>query len=273
MKATKTIVVAYDFTERGKNAVKHALVIGKPMEAKVVLLHIVSSEKQKEKAGVKLDKVARDLEYDYEIETAVIKGSLTTGIKQYAEYTQALLVILGTKNPSQGFEKIFGGKTLKIIMGSKMPYLVVRDKPNYTSINKVVVPINFEFHNKEKLRWVRILSNYFNIKVELFVQNDKNQEERTDTKANYLFAKRYLDLYKIRRKTTVAHTSIPFRDALIEYTHKVNADMIVIMTSEHLSLLDYLIGADEEFVIANNHKIPVMCINPNIELMRLASFF
>ncbi len=273
MKATKTIIAAYDFTERGKNAVKHALVIGKPIEAKIVLLHIISNEKQTEKAEAKLEKVAKSLEYDYKIEIAVIKGSLAAGIKQYAEYSQALLVVLGTKNPSQGFEKIFGGQTLKIVMGGKTPYLVVRDKPQYTSLKKIVVPINFEFHNKEKLRWVRVLSNYFNIKVDLFVQNDKNQEERTDTKANYLFAKRYLDHYKIKRKTTVAPKAIPFRDALIEYTHKTGADLIMIMTSEHLSLLDYLIGADEEFVIANNHKIPVMCISPRIELMNFSNFF
>lgn len=273
MDIKKTIIVAYDFTERGDHAMKHALIIGKPMQAKIVLLHIVSGEKQKSKVQLKIDNEKIRYQYDYEIETAVIQGNIATGIKQYAEYVKALLVIMGTKNPSQGFEKLFGGQTLKIVMGGTTPFLVVRDKPYYELLHKVVVPINFDFYNKEKLRWVRVLSNYFEIRVELFVQNDSNKEERTDTKANYLFAKRYLDRCNINRKTTLAPKGVPFREALIEHTYKTHSDLMMIMTSEHLSLLDYLIGADEEYVIANDHKIPVMCINPRIDLMSFSNFF
>lgn len=273
MNNKKTIIVAYDFTERGNNAMKHSLIIGKPMQAKIIMLHICSNEKQKSNLQAKLDKKRNDYVYDYEIETAVVKGNLASSIKQYAEYVKALLVIIGTKNPSQGFEKLFGGQTLKIIMGGTMPFLVVRDKPHYETLQRVVVPINFDFYNKEKLRWVRILSNYFKIKVELFVQNDHHIDERTDTKANYLFAKRYLDKYKISRKTTLAPKGIAFREALIDHTHKTDSDLMMIMTSDHLSLLDYLIGADEEYVIANDYKIPVMCINPRIDLMSFSDFF
>lgn len=273
MATKKVIIVAYDFTERGDNAMKHALVIGKPMQAKIVMLHICATEKQKSSLQLKMDNERIRYSYDYEVETTVIKGSLASGIKQYAEYVKALLVIIGTKNPAQGFEKLFGGQVLKIIMGSATPFLVVRDKPNYETLKKVVLPINFDFYNKEKLRWVRIFSNYFNIRVELFVQNEHGIEERTDTKANYLFAKRYLDRYRINRKTTLAPKGVAFREALIDHTHKTCSDLMVIMTSEHLSLIDYLIGADEEYVIANDYKIPVMCINPRIDLMSLSNFF
>lgn len=269
----KTIIVAYDFTERGDNAMKHALIIGKPMQAKIVMLHVFSNERQKPNLQLKLDTESNNYKYEHEIETATIKGGLASGIKQYAEYTKALLVIMGTKNPSQGFEKLFGGQTLKIIMGGTVPFLVVREKPHYSTLQKVVVPINFDFYNKEKLRWVRVLSNYFNIRVELFVQNEHSIEERTDTKANYLFAKRYLDRYDISRKTTLAPKGVAFRESLIDHTHKTNSDLMMIMTSEHLSLLDYIIGADEEYVIGNDYKIPVMCINPRIDMMSFSDFF
>ncbi len=268
----KTIIVAYDFTERCENAMQHALKVGSPMQARIVMLHITSSEKQKNSLQDKLIKHSKKYSYDYEIDTAVIKESLAAGLQNYAEYVKAMLVVMGTKNPSQGFEKIFGGQTLKIIMGGTAPFLVVRDKPHYETLQKLVIPINFVSHNKEKLRWVRVLSNFFNFKVELFVQNDDYSEDRIDTKANYLFAKRYLDRYGIRRKTTLAPKAVPFREALINHSHKTGADLIVIMTSEHLSILDYLVGADEEYVIANDYKIPVMCINPRIDLVRFSDF-
>lgn len=269
----RTIIVAYDFTERCENAMQHALQIGRPMKAKIIMLHITSSERQKANLQEKLLRKSKKYNYEYEIETDVIKEHLATGLKNYADDVKAVLVIMGTKNPSQGFEKIFGGQTLKIIMGGTIPFLVVRDKPHYESLEKIVIPINFENHNKEKLSWVRVLSKFFNFKVELFVQNDGNTEDRIDTKANYLFAKRYLDRYKIQRKSILAPKAIPFREALISHSHKTEADLIVIMTSEHLSILDYLIGADEEYVIANDHKIPVMCVNPRIDLLQFSDFF
>ncbi len=273
MNNEKTIIVAYDFTKRGDIAMQHAILIGKPMQAKITMLHIASNEKNKKKLEEKLREKCRNFQYDYEIETTVLKGSLATEIKQYAEYAKALLVIMGTKNPSQGFEKLFGGQTIKIVMGGKVPFLIVREKPHYETLKKIVVPINYDSYDKEKLTWVRILSNFFNIKIELFVQNEENIEERTDTKANYLFAKRYLDRYKINRKTILAPKGIAFREALITHAHKTEADFMLIMTSDHLSLLDYLIGADEEYVISNNYKIPVMCVNPRIDLLKYENFF
>ncbi|PVX52321.1 nucleotide-binding universal stress UspA family protein [Balneicella halophila] len=273
MKKKKTIIVAYDFTERGDNAMDHALIIGNPMQAKIVMLHIYSNDRNKPKLESRLENKRKEYTYDYDIEVALIKGNLASSIKQYAEYSRALLVIIGTKNPLQGFERIFGGQTLKIVMGGIVPFLVVRDKPHFKTLKKIVIPISFDFHNKQKLRWVRVLSNYFNIRVELFVQNEHNIEERADTKANYLFAKRYLDRFKIHRKTTLAPKGVAFRESLIEYTHRTGADILMIMTSEHLSLLDHLIGADEEFVIGNEYKIPVMCVNPRMDLMQFTDFF
>lgn len=273
MENTKTIIVAYDFTDRGDNAMKHALIIGEPMQAKIIMLHIFSNEKQRTNLEKRLEDKRSLYNYDFEIETTAVKGNITSSIKQYAEYSKALLVILGTKNPLQGFERIFGGQTLKIVMGGFVPFLVVRDKPNYITLKKIVIPINFDFHNKQKLRWVRILSNYFNISVELFIQNEHDIEDRKSTKANFLFAKRYLDRYRILRKTTLAPKGVAFRESLIEYAHKSKADMIMIMTSEHLSLLDHLVGADEEYVIANDFKIPVMCVNPRSDLMSFSNFF
>jgi len=36
----------------------------------------------------------------------------------------------------------------------------------------------------------------------------------------------------------------------------------LIMTTKNISFQDYVLGADEQQIIANHEKIPVMCINP-----------
>lgn len=269
----KKIIVAHDFTERADLAMQNALLIAEPLEAKIIMLHVTQDERKKSSYLLKLDQEKIRYTYQYGIETAVVCNSIGTGIKQYAEEVDALLVILGSVKPTKGLEKVFGGQTLKIIIGGHTPFIVVREQPSFHKIKKVVLPIDFNFTNKEKLRWIQILDTFFNIKVEIFVRNDRNRESRNNIKANYLFSKRYLDRYNIKRKTTIAPENTPFREALAEHSHKVKADLIMIMVPESLSMVDYVLGADEEYIIANPHKIPVMCVNPNTDLMTFSSFF
>jgi hypothetical protein len=43
--------------------------------------------------------------------------------------------------------------------------------------------------------------------------------------------------------------------------------MIVVLTTKNINFQDYVLGADEQKIIANSAKIPVMCVNPvKIEL-------
>ena len=39
-------------------------------------------------------------------------------------------------------------------------------------------------------------------------------------------------------------------------------DLIMILTTKNINIQDYVLGADEQKIIANPFKIPVMCINP-----------
>jgi hypothetical protein len=38
--------------------------------------------------------------------------------------------------------------------------------------------------------------------------------------------------------------------------------MMLIMTTKNIGTLDYVLGASEQFIIANTARIPVMCVNP-----------
>jgi hypothetical protein len=40
-----------------------------------------------------------------------------------------------------------------------------------------------------------------------------------------------------------------------------NADLIMMMSEEEISLAEYFTGSDEQEVIANSAQIPVFCIN------------
>ena len=45
------------------------------------------------------------------------------------------------------------------------------------------------------------------------------------------------------------------------------ADVIVVMTTRDIAFHDYVLGAYEQYIIANTAQIPVFVINPRTDLM------
>jgi len=61
-------------------------------------------------------------------------------------------------------------------------------------------------------------------------------------------------------------------EATIEFAHEINAAMIMVMTTRNPKTLDFMFGAEEQEIIANKYQIPVMCINPRDDFLKLQSF-
>ena len=58
----------------------------------------------------------------------------------------------------------------------------------------------------------------------------------------------------------------------VNFAQEINAALILILTTKNLRSVDYIIGADEQKIISNEAKIPVMCINPRMDTKKLGSF-
>ncbi len=53
-----------------------------------------------------------------------------------------------------------------------------------------------------------------------------------------------------------------FAQQTIDFAQKINADLILIVTTKNITFADYMVGASEQYIIANSSKIPVCCVNP-----------
>ena len=87
------------------------------------------------------------------------------------------------------------------------------------------------------------------------VPTDKNLTKKT--KINLNFAIKYL----IQNNIEYEIHEIPkgnFAEQTIEFAQKINADLILIMTTKNITLADYVVGASEQYIIANSSKNPGM---------------
>jgi len=272
-KEKHTILVPHDFTEVANYALEHALVIAKTVENDITLAHIVKEESEVEAATQKCKQLAEETfkKHYHEPKVIVRTGSIFSTIGEIAKDVNANLVIMGTHG-MKGMQKLTGSWALKVIVSSPVPFVIVQGPPAHKKFEKIVFPVNFKVENKEKHHWVNYLSKYYNAKFYIIKQEVKDKTFRQRVQSNLAFAKKYFVNKEIDHEIHTAPSKSKFSTETINYAQEVGADLILIMTTRDITLADYALGADEQQIIANKAKIPVMCVNPRPDLRKAQGF-
>jgi nucleotide-binding universal stress UspA family protein len=273
----KFILVTWDFTVVSENALEHAIRISRTINQDIHLLHILKPGTTKEEEEQKRKKMEVSCEETFKkfgIRPSVVfkEGSIFSDISKYATDTKASLVVMGTHGMTMS-QRIFGSWALKVIVGSSVPFIVVQDKPtSYEKYSKVVFPVDFKSENKETLNWAIYFGKYFNSKVHLYKYpvRDKSLQKKINTNLN--FAIRFLIQNNLTYEIFSPEKSKNFTKETVKFAKSIEADLILTVTTKYISILDYMFGAREQFIIANQEKIPVMCINPKANFAAVGQF-
>lgn len=263
------VLVPYDFTEIADYAVAHAAKYAKLLSAGITLLHVVKKETPVDELLVKLNTVADAIEKEHLIKPDILikEGTIFKTITQVAEEINAVLVAMGTHG-MKGLQKLTGSWALKVIVGSRIPFIVVQGPPAVNETSKIVFPVDFKIENKEKLKWVEFVAKYFNTNIHILSIASKEGNVDSRTKANVVFSKKFLDEKRIGYELAIADGGGSSAQETINYAKKINADLIIVMTTRDIAFHDYVLGASEQYIIANDAKIPVLVVNPRTDLMK-----
>lgn len=269
------ILIPWDFTPVAEYALQHGFKFAeKAKSKKIVLVHIIKNEKEYDEAFTKLEQIASDFrgKNGIEIDALVRKGSIFTTIGEVASEVEAELVIMGTHG-LRGMQKLTGSWALKVIVSSKVPFVVIQEPPNETDFKDIVFPIDFKRENKEKLNWVSYFYKYFTPKFHIIKPNTTDVGFIKKIKANIAFARKYMDSKSVEYEITTAEGKRSFPVEIMEYAKGLNADLILILSTKNIGFTDYVIGAQEQYIIANSSKIPVMVVNPRGDLTKAEGFY
>ena len=272
-KEKHTILVPHDFTEVADNALEHAIVIAKIMDNDISIIHVVKEEKEIDKATEKANEVAERFFKEHFVQPKVIvrEGSIFSTIGEVSKEINANLVIMGTHG-MKGMQKLTGSWALKVIVSSPVPFIIVQAPPIHKKFEKIVFPVDFRLENKEKHHWVHYLSKYYKAKFHIIKQEVKDKTFKHRVQSNLTFAKKFFDGKEINYEIYTAPSKGKFSTVTINYAKEIEADLILIMTTRDITLADYALGANEQQIISNSAKIPVMCINPRPDLRRSQGF-
>jgi len=272
----KLIVVPWDFTPVAEHALAHAVKISHMVKNEISLLHIIDSGKSNKPAGeskILLQHVASESsrKYNMPISAFIQKGTIFTSIADFVNKNNASLVVMGTHG-MKGMQKLTGSWALKVIAKSKVPFIVVQDPPgDQERYHNIVFPVDFKTENKEKTQMAIFMGKYFDSKINILVATttDKNILKKTNT--NKTFAIKYF----IQNNIEYEIHEIPkgnFAQQTIDFSVKTKADAILIVTTKNITFADYVIGASEQYIIANSSRIPVICVNPKVSFAKSGQF-
>ncbi|MCP4310728.1 MAG: universal stress protein [Bacteroidetes bacterium] len=272
----KTIMVTWDFSAVSYSALKHAIRMSTIVKYNIVLFHIVNEPSEVEAAKERLIQELEDIkkELGEEVSFFVHHGKIFKEIAEYAskEENRVDFVIMGTHG-MKGGQKFFGSWALKVIAGSTVPFIVVQsDPPKKDRYSDIVFPIDFKSENKEKLQWAIFLGKYLNSKIHLYKApvGDKDLQKKVNVNLN--FAIRFLIQNNIDYEIHTAPKSGNYQKKLLAFSKKIKADLLLITTTKHITKIDYIFGAKEQYLLSNNEKIPVMCVNPKSNFAKVGQF-
>jgi len=268
----RNILVPWDFAPSANYALQHAIKIAKVMNLSISFLHIITHAKEEAKWQAKLKTIAAETEKNYGIPTTVLiqSGDVLTSISELASFPETALVVMKTDG-IRGMQKYTGSLAMKIMRGSKAPFIIVQGPPVNETIERIVYPVDYRPENKELITAIINWAKYYNTKVYLYKTkvNDKIFKKHIDNNIN--FAKMMFDVKQLNYEITVGSNTRDYATEVNEFSNSVKADMILIQLQRNLTLTKFLFGVKEQQIVVNPYKIPVMCMNQR-ELKVYAGF-
>ena len=241
------ILVPVDFSEKSKYAVKTAAQIGKKIDAKIYLLHLVElpsgivdmgagSNFSIPESMMYLRKVKEKilaLKAAFFNDDQTVKYSIKfqhpyEGIKDYVEKINADLIVMGSKGVSDFEEMIIGSNTEKVVRTSTVPVIVVKTDAKKFKFKKIIFASNYENENKAAFKDFLTFAKQFNSQIHLLKINTASSFESSAVTKEKI--EDFIEDFEIDRKTIHIHNDVSIVKGITNFAQEIDADLIALTT-------------------------------------------
>ncbi|MDQ3190686.1 MAG: universal stress protein [Bacteroidota bacterium] len=273
-KYAEIIIVPIDFSEQSLIALEQAVNLSVYFNSQVKLLHVkdtglgkfFSSSEETLNVEEKLKQIA--LKYakpDISLDIIIDQGVVHDKITKIAESLDANFIVMGVNSGTKFKKRLIGETALKVVRKSTIPVITIKGKHHYTGCRNIVFPLDLTEATTQKISNAIDFAKKGNCSIRilsvLFTTDD------------YTVSKLVRQLEEVRKIITsndiecTAEIVKAIKDeettaqVIIDYAHKVEGDMIMIMTQQETDSKEKLIGSTAEEIIMDS-DIPVMSVIP-----------
>ncbi len=269
------ILVPIDFSEQSLIALGQSYNLARLTMADITLINVIEESFQlpffsketdtksiEKKIQKELDKLAADVtqKAGIRVKTLISKGKVYEEIQKAARKLKTSFIIMGT-NGSQGLKKFIGSNALRVIREAPCPVITIKGKKHRTGCKNIVLPLDLTKETREKINKSIEIARLFSSQIHLVTVLSTDDE---------------FIVKKLKRQMVQVHDHIEendisctmeylpddnLTDAVINYSKKIKADLIMIMTQEE-NWTDLMFISSSAQQIINSSDIPVLSIRP-----------
>ncbi len=256
---TQKYLIPLDFTDVTINALNYGLAMAKDYGDSLMLLHIVSNDRELDSAKSKMQEIVGGLS-DQErsiIESEVLVGDVFEDMGRFAEELNTSLIIMATHG-EKGLQKVFGSHALKIVKNSSLPIVVLQKDTPYKKIEKIGMTIDVEKESVPVVKTASVLGEKHNAEVVLIGGKHSDPNLRAKVIAHVRTSVEYLKNQKVESSVVLLERN-NFEKNLINYCKDEGVDMLAATFYQ-----DTFHAFSQKFVqhlFENSIHIPVITIN------------
>ena len=281
---TNNILVPIDFSEQSIIGLEQSYNLAKFTKAKITLLNVIeggsiwrlfSSKEQKDvinKMRSKLENLAQEVskKSGIKVNTLIEKGKLVDKILGTANKLNATFIVMGTTSVDNIKRKVIGTNALQVVREAKCPVITIKGKYHLKGCENIVLPLDLTKETKEKVSRAIQFAKMFDSTIHVV--------SVVSTNDNYLISRYKTQLKQVQKfiqRKNVQCSAKTIKSSgkkekiaktLIDYAHKVEADLIIILTQQEIKITEYFIGSLAKEII-HGSTIPVMSIVPSRKLL------
>ena len=256
------VTVLCDFTATMNGAILHGIYIAAFLEKELCLFALAEDRKSKPEVHDRLTEIAETIKSQANqmlVSTLVLKGTLERNAGRLTEKYDSVLLVLNKEKISEKVEAL---------QESTIPYLFIEGKTSdLITYKKVVLPVDFRKEMKETSLWASYFGRFNRSSVQVIGAKEKHPENQNMIKKNVIFIRKFLKELKVDNIIEEGKSnSWKIQFEALKKSQKGNGDVLIILGSKNITLIDLIIGLPEKKLIKRAGKLPVLCINPSKDL-------
>ncbi len=261
------IVALVDNSAYGMVAAEHGLKFAEIFKADLFLI------KSNENADLKeIENHLKTINSDIVIFQKEVKNLYHKNFYALLEEINAILLVLGASRV-KGMAWFTHKSALKLILKSRIPCVVTGLKsPVENAYKNILLPLDSHQQSKEKSLWAGYFSRFYKATVHILLLEYKDEYLKNRLYENTKFTEKlYSNLEICYEKHFVEDLGGDVDVFSLSFAPKVDASLVLIMTTKFYTIFDYILGPPELKIIANESDLPVMLLNRRDDLYVLCT--
>ncbi len=258
--STTSILVPIDSTEPTTAALNQAYSLARHTHSKLIFLAINRMENfytLKKKLNMLAQEASE--KSGCQVETLIRYGNVHEQIQKVADVFNSLLVLGLTSKLS--LNSFIGRQTFKLACEYKNPVITIRGEATRDEYKTILLPIQLRKETREKVGKAIELAKRYDASIRIvsvLTQSDEGSENKLLAYANQVW--KHIKSHHLRCTLKTVRGKDPTK-LILEYGHQVDADLILIMNKEPVTMKEFFTGTVPQHLMSES-DIPVMCYQP-----------